>query len=113
MCPLTVISADLWKMGQARPGDTIRFVLTTLEHAHQQRAGLDVHVELLRRAARGLLPATDMEEQEAAQPQAHVVPFPETRALLHTIPASDTHPGAQYRCAHDEKFDLRLTVWGW
>lgn len=33
VCPITIVRADLWKIGQLRPGDTIRFVLTTTEAA--------------------------------------------------------------------------------
>ena len=33
VCPATVIQADLWKLGQVRSGDTIRFVPVSLEHA--------------------------------------------------------------------------------
>lgn len=33
VCPATVISADLWKLGQVRAGDKIRFVAVTIETA--------------------------------------------------------------------------------
>ena len=33
MCPATVITADLWKLGQLRAGDKIRFIPVTLEYA--------------------------------------------------------------------------------
>ncbi|MFA7555663.1 MAG: urea carboxylase [Spongiibacteraceae bacterium] len=33
VCPATVITADLWKLGQVRAGDKIRFVPVTLEDA--------------------------------------------------------------------------------
>lgn len=95
VCPLTVTSADLWKMGQARPGDTIRFVLTTLEQAYRQRMEHDKQVASLRQAATGVLEEADIEAQRWG---IEGVPMPATRALLHTIPASSTHPGAQYRC---------------
>ena len=35
VCPATIIHAELWKMGQIRPGDRIRFVPTTLDTALQ------------------------------------------------------------------------------
>lgn len=36
VCPATTILADVWKWGQARPGDKIQFVLTTVETAVEQ-----------------------------------------------------------------------------
>ncbi|MDG4867974.1 urea carboxylase [Guyparkeria sp. 1SP6A2] len=35
VCPATIITADLWKLGQFKPGDTIRFVPTTLAEANR------------------------------------------------------------------------------
>ncbi|MCL7743585.1 urea carboxylase [Guyparkeria hydrothermalis] len=35
VCPATIVTADLWKLGQFKPGDTIRFVPTTLEEANR------------------------------------------------------------------------------
>ncbi|MGW4846364.1 urea carboxylase [Nocardia brasiliensis] len=37
-CPLTVISAHRWKLGQLRPGDTVRFVPCTDDEAIRLRA---------------------------------------------------------------------------
>ena len=41
VCPLTVVSADRWKLGQLRPGDTVRFVPVRLADAPDPR-GLDL-----------------------------------------------------------------------
>ncbi|MFB4390736.1 MULTISPECIES: urea carboxylase [unclassified Pseudomonas] len=35
VCPVTVIEADLWQLGQLKAGDKVRFVPTTLGHARQ------------------------------------------------------------------------------
>jgi urea carboxylase len=35
VCPFTVISADLWKLGQLRPGTTLRFRAVSLEEARE------------------------------------------------------------------------------
>ncbi|WP_460135784.1 urea carboxylase [Pseudomonas sp. S1_E04] len=35
VCPVTVIEADLWQLGQLKAGDNIRFVPCTLAHARQ------------------------------------------------------------------------------
>lgn len=33
VCPVTIVAAELWKVGQVRPGDRIRFRLLTVEQA--------------------------------------------------------------------------------
>lgn len=35
VCPATIINADLWKMGQLKPGDKVRFVPISLEQASE------------------------------------------------------------------------------
>ncbi|WP_020620335.1 urea carboxylase [Paenibacillus daejeonensis] len=37
VCPVTTASAELWKIGQLRPGDTVTFQLLTLEEADELR----------------------------------------------------------------------------
>ncbi|WP_283745808.1 urea carboxylase [Sideroxydans sp. CL21] len=34
VCPVTIVHGELWKMGQLRPGDTVRFRWMTLEQAN-------------------------------------------------------------------------------
>ncbi|MFL5307420.1 MAG: urea carboxylase [Polyangia bacterium] len=38
VCPATIIEADLWKMGQLKAGDAVRFVPVTLSDARLRRA---------------------------------------------------------------------------
>ena len=49
VCPATVVRAELWKLGQLSPGNTVRFVPVTLEAAnamaHRQDALLVGHAE--------------------------------------------------------------------
>lgn len=43
VCPATVISSELWKLGQLRPGNRVRFIPVSAKSAaqsHQQRAGV-------------------------------------------------------------------------
>jgi urea carboxylase len=39
VCPATIVHADLWKMGQLRPGDAVRFRAVTAEQAAALDAG--------------------------------------------------------------------------
>ncbi len=41
VCLATIITADLWKMGQVRPNDTIRFVRVSLEGALEKRSKIE------------------------------------------------------------------------
>ncbi|MGC9457729.1 MAG: urea carboxylase [Halothiobacillaceae bacterium] len=41
VCPATVITADLWKLGQLRPGDQVRFVPVTVEEANRLECAMD------------------------------------------------------------------------
>lgn len=47
VCPATVISADLWKLGQLRAGDKIRFVAISLEDAVTLERNQRVQLETL------------------------------------------------------------------
>ncbi len=47
VCPATVIEADLWKLGQLRPGDTLRFEAVGLAAAGRLALELDAAVEAL------------------------------------------------------------------
>lgn len=44
VCPLTVIHADLWKLGQLRPGDHLKFVSVDLDQARRASADAEALV---------------------------------------------------------------------
>jgi urea carboxylase len=47
VCPVTVVSAELWKLGQLRPDDRVRFRRLAPEEAAERRAAQDLAVETL------------------------------------------------------------------
>ena len=47
VCPATIIDAELWKMGQLRPGDTVRFQAVTFAEAEALSQQLDAAVQSL------------------------------------------------------------------
>ncbi len=51
VCPATIVTAELWKMGQLRPGDKVRFRRLTPEEAARRRAEQDAAIAELRPAA--------------------------------------------------------------
>ncbi len=47
VCPAVVTQADLWKLGQLKPGDSVRFRPVSLGAADQQKAAQDQMIERL------------------------------------------------------------------
>jgi urea carboxylase len=47
VCPATIVQTELWKMGQLRPGDKVRFVRLTPEEAARRLAQQDAGVAAL------------------------------------------------------------------
>ncbi len=47
VCPATIVQAELWKMGQLRPGDRVRFKRLTLNVAQQLEAAQEKFIEHL------------------------------------------------------------------
>ena len=47
VCPATVVQAELWKTGQLKPGDRVRFKRLTREHANQLQAQQDAAIAAL------------------------------------------------------------------
>jgi urea carboxylase len=45
VCPVTIIEAELWKVGQLKPGDTIRFQPVGMEVAREQAVKVEVWLE--------------------------------------------------------------------
>ena len=47
VCPVTIVNAELWKTGQLKPGDQVRFRLMTLEQAQALEERQDAFIRLL------------------------------------------------------------------
>ena len=74
--------------------------LMPAEQAYAESARLDKAIFLLEQAAKGASAADEVEaELKAFEPQ--VPAMPETAAVLASVPAHSSHPGAQYRLAGD------------
>jgi urea carboxylase len=48
VCPASIVQAELWKMGQLKPGDTVRFVPLTLAQAEAMERAVERSIETLR-----------------------------------------------------------------
>jgi urea carboxylase len=86
VCPVTIAQAELWKMGQLKPGDTVRFRWMSLEQAQ--------HLERLQDAS---IQQLQLPETQPAFPAASGMGSP----VLHRIPASTTQVQVVYRQSGD------------
>ena len=77
----------------------------TAEQALMSSLDLQNKEVLLRKAALSGNTASNKLEQLAEAFRPSLPKLPSTRAVLHTTPASDSHPGAMYRLAGD-RWDL-------
>ncbi len=85
VCPATIVQAELWKMGQLKPGDTVRFRRLGQTEAERLEAVQDAAVSGL--AAPG---ASTVDAGPLAEP------------VLHRIPESDNPVAVVYRRAGDK-----------
>jgi urea carboxylase len=86
VCPATIIHAELWKMGQLRPGDTIRFRAVTAAQADQ----MDLQLEWAIGNLTSSLPSLPVEAAQPTEP-----------AVIAVHPATDSEPQVTYRADGD------------
>jgi len=89
VCPITIAKAELWKVGQVRPGDRIRFRRIGYEEAAALEAQQDRQVETL-----SDLPAL---ASLPLPPKTQTV----SETVLAELPATSTRPAVAYRQAGD------------
>ncbi|MDR3392831.1 MAG: urea carboxylase [Sulfuriferula sp.] len=85
VCPATIVQAELWKMGQLRPGNTVRFKRIGLDEAIQREQVQD-------RAIATLMPSEAM----GVSPPVSATP------VLHRVEAQDGQVAVTYRPAGDK-----------
>lgn len=85
VCPAVIVQAELWKMGQLRPGDSVRFVKWTPEQAAEAERVQD---EFLAFGGEAIPPS----EKGAGEPSA---------PILHILPPDGDNPQVVYRQAGD------------
>lgn len=84
VCPVTVISADLWKLGQLKAGDRIRFIPVSMEDAVTLRRQQEEQLKSL----------------QYQQPE--IQPVSTDSPILYTLPASENTIQVVYRQAGDQ-----------
>ncbi|CAB5517259.1 Carbamoyl-phosphate synthase large chain [Achromobacter anxifer] len=93
VCPVTIARAELWKVGQVKPGDRIRFVRIDYERAVALEAAQDRCVAEL--AAPALAQAAAPALTRTASP------LDVTEPIVALLPAQGARPSVSYRQAGD------------
>lgn len=77
VCPATIVQADLWKVGQLKAGDTVRFVRISQDQARRMEEEQDALIESLAAPAR---PSSTSVEQRITSDDATI-----TSPILQTL----------------------------
>jgi urea carboxylase len=110
VCPVTIVQAELWKMGQLKPGDKVRFRAVTAQEARELLYAQESEIETLHpaRKPRGVIggsslvvglgpaPSTPSPTTDSQPPTT-----PPEPAVIHTLPARPIAPQATYRRSGD------------
>ena len=91
VCPATIVQSELWKIGQLKPGNTVRFRRLTLAEALQQELEQDQQLETLQ-----LTPELKIQNTRPYATQLN------DGAVLHEIPASPGQVAVKYRRSGDK-----------
>ncbi|MCU0569312.1 MAG: urea carboxylase [Oculatellaceae cyanobacterium Prado106] len=101
VCPATIIKAELWKMGQLKPGDTIRFIPQTISEANSQEQLQDQFIANLQKSEDG-----EMERRGDGEVEMQAFPFPPSPFPFSPLPLSPfpfpLSPSVTYRPAGDK-----------
>jgi urea carboxylase len=86
VCPATIVAAQLWKIGQLKPGNTVQFRRLTFDQALHQELQLDQQIQTL----------------QVGESMALMADGSENRAIVAEIPADDQQIAVIYRQASDK-----------
>lgn len=90
VCPVTIVKAELWKVGQVKPGDKIRFKRMSFDHALDLERAQDI-------AIKNLQPLPPFAATPVVTP-AHGL----SECILASLPPEGARPLVSYRQAGDK-----------
>jgi urea carboxylase len=100
VCPATIAAAELWKVGQVKPGDRIRFKRIQYEQAARLARMQDQAIDALSAQAGNPLAMPSPAASHIVK-AASVEQMPNSAAILAHQPAVDGRPAITYRQAGD------------
>lgn len=96
VCPVTIAKAELWKVGQVRPGDRIRFTPLTIEDALTLQAQQETAIATLQSDTSSRVVNTAAMPDDVSSPALSGL-----SPIVASLPATDTRPLVTYRQAGD------------
>lgn len=90
VCPVTIVKAELWKVGQVKPGDKIRFKRLSFDTALALELAID-------KAIAELTVPADIQHTPITAPDHDL-----SHCILAALPESDSRPAVAYRQAGDK-----------
>ncbi|MBW4674898.1 MAG: urea carboxylase [Desmonostoc geniculatum HA4340-LM1] len=101
VCPATIATAQLWKIGQLKPGNTVQFHRLTFDRALHQELQLDGQIQL---GTGDWELGTGYREDSSvdSDPNQILKEFPAQSPILAEIPADDRQIAVTYRQAGDK-----------
>ena len=106
VCPLVVIQADLWKLGQLVPGASVRFEVLHEAEAAAAEEEQEALIKTLRPAAAPTASPASVPSAfpSASAPRSHVSPAsrPLSSPILEALAAQGARPQVVYRCQGDK-----------
>lgn len=90
VCPVTIVKAELWKVGQVKPGDKIRFKQLSFDTALALELAAD-------KAVKELQVQPVVQHAPIAEPEHDLSP-----CILAALPESSSRPAVAYRQAGDK-----------
>lgn len=102
VCPATVIQADLWKLGQLRPGDMVRFVPVTIDEARALEARYEALFEAQFASPHDPKPVASPHPATAFKDAFSVNASPS--AVAYRLPAQGERPDVTYRRSGDRNW---------
>jgi urea carboxylase len=97
VCPATIVQAELWKIGQLRPGDRVRFARWTVEDAAAAEQHQDEWVRNAGFKTDGGIPPVN-----CAKTSRRAATREGFQAVIHRLPPKGDQPEIAYRQAGDK-----------
>ncbi|HEY9155870.1 MAG TPA: urea carboxylase, partial [Opitutaceae bacterium] len=101
VCPATITASDLWKIGQLKPGDKVKFYPVTAAEAREREYAREAEIETLQSCTFEKA-RPNVGRASATKTTATDSHLPEEPAVLHRIAAKPDAPAVCYRRSGDK-----------